>query len=431
MTRDLLAVVIFATRFRRQGHLALVNRQRALGLGVVTGEPASNVILLAVENLEGVDLNVAPASVGLRTLERVLVGVALGQGAVDNSLGARQRRAVVGLGDALGHHDQAHLDGGNRELADMLGHNLVVALLSGVVPADRIRVVALANLGLRAGGHKLRGLVVHQTLDLAALGEGGAVVGLSVAIGGDSQRGRRDLDRAVDLLDVQALGHVLAGGIDDNEVVDRSFDVGGGDVGCRGIRGCTLNGVALRQGADADGSAMGLAIVREGATRSGNHDLLVRLGDGQLTESLAGDLVVALLGGVVIVLGRPRDLVGIGRAANLGDGAGAHNLGRLAVHETRDSGAVRLGKGLAVIGLVGTGRCDRQRGGRDLVLTLDRAGISALARNLDRDGAGVGKVGGLFAVALVHNGVVGTLLEHDIVAILDLRLPLVSAGIVD
>ena len=114
-------------------------------------------------------------------------------------------RTVVGERAARGGHD--HLVGGlgDGQLADGLGLKPVVRPLRRSVPLDLVGVIARADLDLAADHLERDGLAVHQAIDLAAGGQGLAIVDLVGAFGGHRQRRGRDLVRHVDAAGVVAL----------------------------------------------------------------------------------------------------------------------------------------------------------------------------------------------------------------------------------
>ena len=197
--------------------------------------------------------------------------------------GAFEGRAVIDLGAALrDHHDAGHALG-DLERAEILLDRIVLRLRV-VVPHQLVAVFARADGGLAAGGLEGCRLAVHEAGRLALGRQRLAVVGFGGVRGGHRQLRRLDLDGAVDELDIQLGGDILALGVPDDQHVGRGRHLVVGDVrrrraGCGG-----LERVALGQGADRHGSAMSRAIVGEGAAR-GSHDHLVGgLGYGQLAD---------------------------------------------------------------------------------------------------------------------------------------------------
>ena len=148
--------------------------------------------------------------------------------------------AVVGARVAAGGRDDLAVMLGDGELAQLLDDR-VVRLLGGRAgrPIDGVRVDALADGGLAAGGLEGRGLAVHEALDGALGGQGPAVVGpLGVGRGDRQGRGRHlkitlDRDDQVVLglgVILQLVGElVLAGaslGLRASDVVDGALALG-------------------------------------------------------------------------------------------------------------------------------------------------------------------------------------------------------------
>ena len=287
---------------------------------------------------------------------------------------AAERIGVVGV-DGLRRH---------RQRAEVL-LDRVVRRLRATVPNQLIAVHARADLGLRAGGLEGGGLAVHEAGDLALSRQRITIVRLGGARGGHRQLRRLDLDGAVDELDVEPRGDVLALGVLDDEHVGRCRHLAVGDVlrACRGLGG--LKRVALGQGANRYGGAMGRTVVGERAARGGHDHLVGGLGDGQLADGLGLKPVVRLLRRSV-----PLDLVGVIARADLDLAADHLERDGLAVHQAIDLAAG--GQGLAIVDLVGAFGGHRQRRGRDLVRHVDAAGVVALADHGHRDDACVGSV---------------------------------------
>ena len=305
--------------------------------------------------------------------------------------------------------------GGHGEGAEVLGDG-VVGLLGRAGPVDGVGVVALlaADLGLGAGHAEVQGLAVLEALvgRVRRVGrERGAVVNLGRARRGHRERGGGHLDDAVDPPDVELGRDILALSVADNEFVGRGGDVVGRDVGRvrRGLSG--LDGVALGQLAHRDGSAVGLAVVGEGAARGGDDDLLGALGDGQGADALRIELVV--LGHLVA---REVERVAVAGGADLGLGAGHREGGVGGVDKALDLAGG--GERLAVVDLgVGLGR-DRVPLRVDLVGAGDLAGVVAEA--LDRHGDEAGNVGTVLGA--VRHRVVSAC-DEGLVVVLDGRGP--------
>ena len=303
--------------------------------------------------------------------------------------GAFEGRAIVDLGAALrNHHDAGHALG-DLERAEVLLDRVVLSLRV-VVPHQLAAVFAHADGGLAAGGLKGCGLAVHEAGRLALGRQRIAVIGLGSARGGHRQLRRLDLDGAVDELDVQLGGDVLALGVPDDEHVGRGSNLAVGDVRRRRAGRGGLERVALGQGADRHGGAMGRAVVGERAARGGHDNLVGGLGDGQLADGF-GDRVVRLLGGGACR--RPVDGVGVVARVHLGLGAGGLEGRGLAVDEAGDGAGG--GQRLAVVDPGGTRRAHRQRRGRDAVRHVDAAGIVALAGHGHGHAARIGRVLGV------------------------------------
>ena len=160
-------------------------------------QPLGDVDALGVDDGQLVDLgghgpigDVCRRGLGAGGLHRVALGQA-GHGHVD-AVGL----AVVGARVAAGGRDDLAVVLGDGELAEVLG-DLVVRRLGGGalgLPVDGVRVDALADGGLGAGGREGRGLAVHEALDGALGGQGLAVVGPLGARRGDLQGGGLDDD---------------------------------------------------------------------------------------------------------------------------------------------------------------------------------------------------------------------------------------------
>ena len=413
-----LAVIDLEGIARGQGHRAGGNSQGALGLGVDTAKVAGHVIASGVEDLEGVDLSVALALIGLGALEGVARGEAAGD-ARDSGRGvlALKRGAVVNLARAGG--DDIDRSGVRRhfKLADGLVSNGVVGRLGVVAPRNLVAVAALANHGLRALGHKGCGLVANKARDLAAGSQRRAVVLLLGRVGLDRKLGRLDLNGAVVVGDLEVLGHVDTLGVLDNQVVCGGSDALAVGVGSRGVRS-GLGGVPSRQISHRDGRAVRQAVIGEGATSGGHHDLVLALGHGQRAELLR-DLVVALLGGA-----GPVDLVPVGAVAN-GGLRTSHREGRgLVVDKTVDGAGGS--QGLAVI-------CPARRLGNNAqlrLIDLVRAVKATRVVALTGDGHGNGAVDvGEVGTVAVANLVIGAL-DQGLLAVLNNRDPLVLLAVI-
>ena len=234
MSNELGAVVDLGSACGGERNGARRHAEAALELGVDAAEVGGNVLAGGVEDLEGLDLDVAPSRIGLEALGGCLVGIAAGQ-AHDGHGAASEGSAVVDLGRACGNDIDRRGVGRNLELAKILGRDGVVGRLRAVVPLDFVGVVALAYHGLRAGGHKGRRLVANEAGHLAAGGQGGAVVALLGREGLDRKLGRLDLDGAVDLGDLEVIGDVDALGVEDYQVVGRGGDAFAVGVGGRSV----------------------------------------------------------------------------------------------------------------------------------------------------------------------------------------------------
>ena len=318
---------------------------------------------------------------------------------------AAERAGVIGV-DGLCRH---------RQRAEVF-LDRVVRRLRATVPNQLIAVHARADLGLAAGGLEGGGLAVHEAGDLALSRQRITIVGLGGDRGGHRQLRRLDLDGAVDELDVEPRGDVLALGVLDDEHVGRCRHLAVGDVlrACRGLGG--LKRVALGQGANRYGGAMGRTVVGERAARGGHNHLVGGLGDGQLADGLGLKPVVRPFRRAA-----PLDPVRVVARADLGLAADQLERDGLAVHQAVDLAAG--GQGLAVIGLVGAFGGHRQRCGRNLVCHVNAAGVVALAGHGHRDGARVGRVPGVRQLVV-------DALDQRLIAVLHDRLLLLGLAAV-
>ena len=262
-------------------HRALGHDERGLA-GCHVAELVGDVLAGGVRDDIGIDLGRNVPGIGDGALGLGRKGEARGH-ADHVDPGAFEGRAVVDLGAALrDHHDTGHALG-DLERAEVL-LDRVVLRLRVVVPHQLVAVFARADGGLAAGGLEGGRLAVHEAGRLALGRQRLAVVRLGGVRGGHRQLRRLDLDGAVDELDVQLGGDVLALGVPDDEHVGRCRHFAVGNVRRRSAGRGGLERVALGQGANRHGSAMSRAIVGEGAARGGHDHLVSGLGYGQLAD---------------------------------------------------------------------------------------------------------------------------------------------------
>ena len=364
---------------------------------------------------DGVALGVERGAVGVLDLGHPLVRRTV----VDNVLGIAHDHAPVATFFAI-----LFVDGllGNAQGAERLGDGVVLLERGAVIPIDGVRVLALASIGLGAGGGEREGLAVGQPLVGASRGKLLTVVDLGRI--GRRYRKRSGIDEqvVVRLGDLEAGGDVLALGVPDDEVIGRGLNaltivLGVVDILYAGVGGSGLERIALGQRAHRNGSTMRGSVVGIGAAGGGDHDLVFGLRNRQGTERL-GDGVVSLLGSAAL----PIDRVGVLTPANLlllaGDPEGRTLLADKA-------GDIALGGQLfAVVHAVGALGLNGQRGRRDVVSTYNSATVVALAGDGDGDGAGV------LGVLGVRNLVILVELER-IVTVLDDNRLLLAPAVVD
>ena len=290
-------------------HRTLGHDERGLA-GRHVAELVGDVLAGGVRDDIGINLCCGVPGVGDGALGLGRKGEARGHADHVDS-GAFEGRAVIDLGAALrDNHDTGHALGDLKRAEVLLDR--VVRRLRATVPNQLVAVFARADGGLASGGLEGGRLAVHEAGRLALGRQRIAVIGLGGARGGHGQLRRLDLDGAVDELDVQLRGDVLALGVLDDEHVGRGRNLAVGDARRRRAGRGGLERVALGQGADRHGSAVGRAVVGERAARGGHDHLIGGLGDGQLADGFGLKPVVRPLRRSV-----PLDLVGVIARADL------------------------------------------------------------------------------------------------------------------
>ena len=219
---------------------------------------------------------------------------------------------------------------------------------------------------------------------------------------------------------IEIAGHIIAAGITNYQGIGSCLYLAIVDVGSRSAGGGGFESVAVRQCAHADGGAMCLAVVGEGAARGGNHNLISILGDGK-RAGLPLSNVVVLLHLLACELELDRVLDG----ADLRDLAGALR-GRVSLVYQAGDGSGSIAMLLAVVDPLVACGLNGDALGRDLVFASDATGVVALAGDGHGDRARhVGEV-----VGAVGDLVVGALGQRIAGGVLNLGGPLVLIAVV-
>ena len=209
----------------------------------------------------------------------------------------------------------------------------VVALLRsglGALPIDGVAVLALAHVGLGAGGFELRRLAVHEASDGSGSLQRRAVIGLR-------RIGSGDLELSLvngELLGLSGVVGVVATGGTQLDGLGLA-DVRGLDVGRAVVPSITINAVldlellAVGVGRSGDTGGIGVAVVGLHHVRLRPRNLIrldAALGHREGALALR-DVVVGLLEGLARRVG---DGVGDLTVASVHDGAGGLKVAHLA-----------------------------------------------------------------------------------------------------
>ena len=212
-------------------------------------------------------------------------------------------------------------------------HDGVVTLLRsglGALPIDGVAVLALAHVGLGAGGLELRSLAVHEASDGSSSRQRRSVIGLRRIGSGDLE---------FSLVNGELLG--LSGGVGVVATGSTQLDglgltdVRGLDVGRAVVPSLAVNAVldlellAVGVGRSGDTGGIGVAVVGLHHVRLRPRNLIrldAALGHRERALVL-GDAVVGLLEGLA---GRVGDGVGDLTVASVHDGAGGPKVAHLA-----------------------------------------------------------------------------------------------------